>query len=832
MARKTTSAVELLAPAGEPDAGYAALHYGADAVYLGLPRFSARAEAANFTLDSLDEIVAYAHALRPRRRVYVTLNTLVLNAELGDVVTLLGALADLEVDAAIVQDLGVAAIARAHLPHLRLHASTQMAVHNLAGAAVLRALGFARVTLARELTLDEVRRIAAGCGIETETFIHGALCYSYSGLCLCSSLLRGRSGNRGRCAYVCREACQVEGPPPDGYAFSMKDLSWAEYVAPLREAGVASFKIEGRMKSPLYVAAAVHYYRGLLDGMLAPAAARQCEADIQSVFSRPWTRLFIESPDEQQAADRDTVGHRGVAIGTVETVRRAAKGVHAIGFVTQREIERHDGLQIDLERIGQPFGFAVESLRLGTGARQREEFVAPAGSRVEVDLPRQHPDIPVGATVYCSSSQATRRRYRFERPKPGLYRVRRRMDLEVTASADGLSARARVEPRGPWEEAVEAEVAAAGHFGPARDPSKTVEAARAAFERLGDTRLELGAFACRSPGGFFVPVSEMNRFRRQVTAEVEARLGAALEGRMAAIRRAVVGDGTRARVGPREPRWSVKVDRIGLLAEFTEADGRDLDEAIVDIGRDSFGDLEEGLARLAGLVGQERVRLGIPTLARDWEEDEIRRRIERLRSAGWTRWQASNLAAWTFLGIDPATGRAADAATDLAADWPLYAMNRCAVRRLLEMGVTGFTLSPEDARENMASLLEEFGDRATVIVHQDTPLFLSESCAFANLAGGCVGGSECRRSVLRMRLEGGESVLAIQDDCRTVVVGERPFCLADRLAVLHDMGASRVRADFIWRPYTAAEVHSLWQRLRAGGDGVAGHPGNFLRGLA
>src|SRR5262249_8590282 len=175
---------ELLAPAGGPEAAFAAFHFGADAIYLGLKKFSARAEAENFTLEELDEVTAYAHSLTPRRRVFVTINTLIRQDELPELVDTLAALDDIGVDAVILQDLGVYHLARRYFPDLELHASTQLAVHNGAGAAALRRLGFARVVLARELTFEEVRDITAASGIETEVFIHGALCYSCSGLCL------------------------------------------------------------------------------------------------------------------------------------------------------------------------------------------------------------------------------------------------------------------------------------------------------------------------------------------------------------------------------------------------------------------------------------------------------------------------------------------------------------------------------------------------------------------------------------------------------------------------------------------------------------------------
>ena len=196
---------ELLSPAGSPECAYAAFRYGADAIYCGLRKFSARAEAVNFSLEELREVCAYAHGLKRPRRVFVALNTLMPNDALPDVAEQLAAIADAGADAVIIQDAGVARLARDIAPSLERHASTQMAIHNLEGARQAIRMGFHQVTLARELTLKELQVIAAE-GIRIEAFIHGALCTSYSGLCLLSALRYGRSGNRGQCAYPCREA--------------------------------------------------------------------------------------------------------------------------------------------------------------------------------------------------------------------------------------------------------------------------------------------------------------------------------------------------------------------------------------------------------------------------------------------------------------------------------------------------------------------------------------------------------------------------------------------------------------------------------------------------
>ena len=199
----TVTLPELLAPAGSFESALAAFAYGADAVYLGLSRFSARADAANFAEPELRQIVAYAH--NKGRKVYVTLNTLLETRELPELADSLALLEELAVDGAIVQDLGLAAWVRRAFPRLPLHASTQLACTSLAGARALKELGFVRVVTARELGLAEAAEIGRRAGLEIEVFIHGALCYSLSGLCLYSSLTTGRSGNRGRCAYCCRQ---------------------------------------------------------------------------------------------------------------------------------------------------------------------------------------------------------------------------------------------------------------------------------------------------------------------------------------------------------------------------------------------------------------------------------------------------------------------------------------------------------------------------------------------------------------------------------------------------------------------------------------------------
>lgn len=277
---------EILAPAGNAQMLSAAVFSGADAVYLGLTGYNARRSAGNFTPQALREAVAFCHARGVR--VHVTLNTLVFAPELGGLADAVRAVAEAGADAVIADDLAVAALVKRIAPGLALHGSTQMSVHTPLGAQQLAAMGYDRVILARELTLDEIRAVAAASPIEVEVFVHGALCMAVSGQCMMSAFLGGRSGNRGACAGPCRlpfDAAPTVGglrPGQPGQAchLSLKDMDLIPHLRELADAGVASLKIEGRMRTPEYAAAAVAACRA------ARAGEPYDEALLRDIFSR------------------------------------------------------------------------------------------------------------------------------------------------------------------------------------------------------------------------------------------------------------------------------------------------------------------------------------------------------------------------------------------------------------------------------------------------------------------------------------------------------------------------------------------------------------------
>ncbi len=305
--------MELLAPAGDMEALKAAVQSGADAVYLGAGAFNARRNAGNFDGDALNEAVAYCHARGVK--VHVTLNTLVREDEFPALIEAVGAVNRSGADAVIVQDFGVAEALRQIAPEIQLHASTQMAAHNRQAVAFLRDHGFHRAVLARELTFEEMAE-CAGEGIEIEAFVHGALCVACSGQCLMSSLVGGRSGNRGLCAQPCRLPWRLDGA--EGYRLSTKDLCGISDLARLRDAGVTSLKIEGRLKRAEYVAVTVAAYRQALDALYAgePFDERQAREELKQMFNRGgFTRGYGPGVAEAELMYPDRPNHIGVKVG-------------------------------------------------------------------------------------------------------------------------------------------------------------------------------------------------------------------------------------------------------------------------------------------------------------------------------------------------------------------------------------------------------------------------------------------------------------------------------------------------------------------------------------
>lgn len=766
---------ELLAPAGSLEAGYAALHYGADAVYLGLTKFSARAGAENFTPEELDEFTAYAHTLG--RKVFVALNTVLTEAEARELPEIFAVLRRTRVDALIVQDLGVFYLAKKMLPGVELHASTQMAVHNAEGAKFLQRLGFKRVVLARELSLREIQAVAeAAPDLDLEVFVHGALCYSYSGQCLFSALEYGKSANRGRCVYPCRAEFAVEeendnrGAREDrhglaggcgglrSHLFSMKDLALEEAVLKIP---ALSLKIEGRKKSPLYVAAVTNYYRHILDGRKKDLKEAE---DIRQIFSRPWCRFHFNGKDKN-VVDAHFVGHRGLLIGKVERVGR-----NRLGFKTSHAVARYDGVQIDAAGDEKPFGFGVKALFVNG----KPAIEAAAGQYVELELPEEHPYLAAGAPVYLASSSAVKGKYAYQKPKPGAYRNRAELAVRVEIGADevravccgadgcaGTAEHIADGSAGTAERIADgsagtnaerfAGVAAVmrGDFPPAKDTAKVEAAVREAFAKTGGTAFTVAALDITNPEARFVPVSVLNELRRGLLDKA-----AKMAEEEAAVQMA-------------ESRQAVKTGGAEAVNECE------------NIEPDAGGNCLAMCATERQVKKLRLFRIGLETAETDWQACDMAETwfvlpqicrntgrlaavVQSLYDAGARKFVAENYYAFEMLrqyeGVQIGAGSF------------IYVMNHYATAALRDIGAAWATLALESPAENMAETAAKALVPTVQAVFAYPPLFTSAVCIRPNAC------KDCSRGVKRYRLKkDGRAFTAVSRDCQVQVFDTRPY---------------------------------------------------------
>ena len=386
--------VEILAPAGSFEAAVAAFDGGADAVYLGLSDFSARKAAKNFSKEELRSLKTLAE--RRGKKIFAALNTVIKSSEISSALDAARFLSDIVVDGIILQDIGFAALLKKLFPKMPLHASTQMAIHTVEGVKFMKTLGFSRVVLSREVPLDLIAKIKKEVpDMELEVFVHGALCYSFSGLCLASGMVLGRSGNRGMCAQLCRSYYETE-DGRKGHFFSCNDLEYKDYAMQLRDIGVDSFKIEGRMKSPEYVFYTSALYRAMLeksDYFDAWKNSRVC-------FARAATLGYLKNFSGENLISSKYPGHRGVKIGVCEK-----RSKDRFFIKTKYSIGIRDGLLFFKNNDEtQPFNCAVEEISSTTGKNLK---IVGDSSRVYIktaELPE------VGDEIFLVSSRALERK--------------------------------------------------------------------------------------------------------------------------------------------------------------------------------------------------------------------------------------------------------------------------------------------------------------------------------------------------------------------------------------------------------------------------------------
>jgi len=514
----TRQDIELLAPAGDWDCMRAAVANGADAVFFGVEKFNARARANNFRSDELAEIMAFLHSYGVKG--FLTFNILVFEDELAEARQLIEACIEAGVDAVIVQDLGLVRMIRELSPDFPIHGSTQMTITSPEAVEFTKPFDMERVVLGRENNLKQIRQIGEQAKLPMEVFVHGALCVSYSGQCLTSEMWGGRSANRGECAQACRLPydLMVDGEhKPMGdvtYLLSPKDLAALDIVPELIEAGVTSFKIEGRLKTPEYVANVVSKYRAAIDRYFAGDRAKPSTEELrelQQSFSRGFTHGFLDGTNNKLLVDGTFPKSRGVYLGRVERVLR-----DAVICRIEAPLKRGDGIVFDAgdptkkEEGGRVYDLRRQGVKL-EGEAQEGTVLELVPGRNDIDLGRVKP----GDRIWKTNDPALDKRLRqtFETEKP--YRVFP-LHVRVSGTVGG--------PLRSWwtdvEKGTVVEVASELELEAARKRPLDEEVLREQLGRLGGTLYQLDRLELHLGEDVILPIRELNRMRREAVEQL------------------------------------------------------------------------------------------------------------------------------------------------------------------------------------------------------------------------------------------------------------------------------------------------------------------------
>lgn len=781
---------EILAPAGDETVLRAAVGAGADAVYFGLSAgFNARSRTTNFPVEDLPRVFDFLHERGVKG--YVTFNTVVYDRELDTAERLLKAIAQAGADALIVQDLGVARLAHAVAPSLRLHASTQMTVSSPDAARIAKELGIQRVVLPRELSLEEIRRFRKHTDLELECFVHGALCVSWSGQCLTSEAWGARSANRGQCAQSCRLPYdllvdgQVREKGLEKYLLSPKDLGAWDILPELAEAGVSCFKIEGRYKGADYVAGAVEKYRKVLDGWLEGRRVTLDREDVEELsltYSRGFSPGWFRGDDHQELSHGLNPSHRGLKVGTVDRVSGWSVFV-----------------RLDPDA---PLMKAGEWIHFDQGTPEADEprggtFAAepPVNGVQEIRFGTPGPDLKAirpGDKVWKHHDSALKRR------------LLRYVDAERKVGIDLVVRGAAGRPL---------EVAALDVFGraasvtgetvlePAQNAALDEAVLRDKLGAFGDTRYVLRDLDVQLDGALAIRPSELKRLRRRLVDALESQ------------------------PIPRRTHETVDVSREQLVASVEPGQVPDEPElvplcrtleqvdAVLGAGaREVYLDFMElvGLGEAVQRCRQAGARVVIATMRiQKPGEEPFDKRFERLQPDGILARHLGALAHYRGRGEG----------FRLHGDFSLNATNVLTGRTLLAQGLATLTPSYDlnvSQLEDMARGLPP--ERLEVTVHQHLPLYHTEFCVYAhNLSEGrswrdC--GRPCEEHRVNLRdAKGLEHPVLVDVGCRNTVFNARAQSAAPHVRTLLSRGIRRFRVEFVWE--SADEVRRVLDSYRA-----------------
>ena len=808
---------ELLAPAGDWDCARAAVENGADAIYFGLDRFNARMRAQNFTEADLPALMEFLH--RRGVRGYVTFNTLVFTDELTDAEDYLRSVISAGVDAAIVQDVGICRLIRKISPDFPIHGSTQLTVTSPAGVEFARSLGCELVVLARENSIREIEAIqtaqrdqASVAGtpapLPLEVFVHGALCVAYSGQCLTSESLGGRSANRGECAQACRMPYELvsDGRTVDlgdrRYLLSPQDLSGLEVLPDLVRAGVRSLKIEGRLKSAEYVASITRVYRRALDQLAASASAghsSESRYELEMAFSRGLYTGWFRGINNQELAHARFGKKRGVYLGEVSAV-----GPNAVRLRLEGPLKPGDGVGFDAGRPDLP----EEGGRIYGVRPLRDGFVELTFGSGAVDFQR----IEAGHRLWKTDDPELNRDLRktFEGEAP---RQTRPLRFEVHGSAGAPMTLIVRDSEGHV-----VQVSSSILLMVAQKRPMTVESLGDSLGRLGGTPFHLGGMEVHLEGALILPVSELNRLRREAIAQLEILRAAPR-----------IWNLLPAAPGSHSVAAAVRPDSIPTVPSTTAAKTPEL---IV---------LVRSLAQLDAAL-----RCGVTTIYCDFEDPKkYREAVTTFHTAygcsvapgaarpeiwvapprvfkpgeEWILKQVLSSNADGYLVRNPEhlrffAGRrrrgdfSLNVANPLAADWFI-------THQQLERVTVSYDLNAEQVAGLLRAAPPEWFE---LTLHQHMPLFHMEHCVFcAFLSQGtdysnC--GRPCDKHVVKLRdRTGAEHPLKADSGCRNTVFNARAQTGAESLGRFLELGARVFRIEFV--DETAEQVATVIGRYRA-----------------
>lgn len=821
-----SAAPELLAPAGDWDCLRAAVENGADAVYLGLDAgFNARARATNFHLQNVAEMMEFLH----RRGVvgYVTLNTLAFTDELPRLEDVIRRLAIAQVDAVLVQDLGVARLVKQVCPQLGLHASTQMTLTSGECIEAARDLGIERVVLPRELSIDEIRKVRAVTDMPLETFVHGALCVAYSGQCLTSESLGGRSANRGQCAQACRMSydliCDGEDVPlgDQKYLLSPQDLAAYALTAELVDAGVCSLKIEGRLKTAEYVANTVQHYRAAIDAAMAGRPREFSSREINDVemsFSRGFSPGWLQGCDHKMLVPATSSSKRGVRLGVVESVQRDRVSVRLESFVAAGDGVVFEGdREADAEQGGRVFQV------LQHGVPQTGEVcdgvVALTFDRSGLQTDALYP----GQQVWKTDDPRLNKRLRATFTGPD---ARRRVPLTLRVHA---AVGERLQVIAEAANGARGEVCSDDVLEEARRHPLTEDVLQQQLGRLGSTEFELATVQAEIAGRPMVPLSVLGQLRKRLIARLQ---GAALREARAVTETSVLPELRRSLTDTRLPSGDAGTDvRAGETAARPARPTlnvlcRQLDQ--LEVVLQQFADRDAALPQW-GVVYVDFADIR-----------EYREAIQRGQAAGVDVWPATpriqkpgemglfhamrkhdppgvlirNLSGLSFFQA---------AGVSVVGDFSLNVTNELTADHLMRMGLTRVTASYDMNRDQLLDLVDVVPPQwLETVIHQHMPMFHMEHCVFCSVLSPGTNKHNCGRPCDDHRVElrdriGLEHPLTADVGCRNTLFNATPQSSAEVTPLLWDRGLSCFRVELLYDDAPRIRrVLSLYRRLLAG----------------